>query len=106
MILNYAQLPRLTNTLVNVDVHDAHGTATKDTLARWIRSILKVSGVNTDTFTAHSCRAASTSKAMSSGVALDVILKAGQWFADSTSYKFYKKSENLVDIEFADSLIH
>ena len=105
-------------TLENVDVHDElllcyrkpHGPATKDILARWIRSTLRVSGVNTDTFTAHSCRAASTSKAMSSGVALDVILKAGQWSTDSTFYKFYQKdilrSENLVDIEFADNLIH
>ena len=103
---------------MSVDVHDElllcyrkpHGPTTKDTLARWIRSTLKVSGVNMDTFTAHSCRAASTSKAMSSGVALDVILKAGQWSADSTFYKFYEKdilrSENLVNIEFADNLIH
>ena len=78
-------------TLVNVDIHDEfllcyrkpHGQATKDTLARWIRSTLRVTGSeHMDTFTAHSCRAVSTSKAMSSGVALDVILKAGQWSAD------------------------
>ena len=46
---------------------------------------------------------------MSSGVALDVILKAGQWSADSSFYTFYLKdviqSGNLVDIAFADSLI-
>ena len=104
-------------TLANNELHDAlplcyrkpHGPATKDTLARWVRSVLKLSGVDTDTFTAHSCRSASTSKAMSSGVALDVILKAGQWSADSTFYTFYRKdiiqSENLVDIAFAESLI-
>ena len=83
-------------TLANNELHDAlllcyrkpHGPATKDTLARWVHSILKLSGVNTDTFTAHSCRPASTSKAMSSGVASDVILKAGQWSADSTFIHF------------------
>ena len=83
-------------TLANYELHDAlllsyrkpHGPATKDTLARWIRSVLKLSAVDTDTFTAHSCRSASTSKAMSSGVTLDVILKAGQWSADSTFYQF------------------
>ena len=70
----------------------------------------KFSGVDTDTFTTHSCRSASTSKAMSSGVALDVILKAGQWSVDSTFYQFYRKdivkSGNLVDITFAESLIN
>ena len=51
----------------------------------------RISHMQSDTFTAHSCRSASTSKAMSSGVALDVILKAGQWSADSTFYQFYRK---------------
>ena len=104
-------------TLANYVLHDAllcyrkpHGPTIKDTLARWIRSVLKLSGVDMDTFTVHSCRSASTSKAMSSGVALDVILKAGQWSADSTFYQFYRKvivkSGNLVDITFAESLIN
>ena len=96
-------------TLANNELHDKllcyrkpHGPTTKDTLARWVRSILTLSGVNMDTFTAHSCRSASASKAMPSEVALDVILKAGQWSADSTFYTFYRKdiiqSGNLVDI--------
>ena len=83
-------------TLANYELHDAlllcyrkpHGPTTKDTLARWVRSVLKLSGVDTDTFAAHSCRSAPTSKAMSSGVALDVILKAGQWSADPPSISF------------------
>ena len=101
-MLTYAQLPinqylTAIATLANYELHDAlllcyrkpHGPATKDTLSRWISSVLKLSGVDTDTFTAHSC--GSTSKAMSSGVALDAILKAGQWSADSTFYQFYRK---------------
>ena len=51
-------------TLANYELHDAfllcyrkpHGPATKDTLARWIHSVMKLSGVDTDTFTAHTCR--------------------------------------------------
>ena len=122
-MLTYAQLP----LLISISLHKQHwrttsymmhficyrkqhGPATKDTLTRWIRSVLKLSGVDTDTFTDHSCRSASTSKAMSSGVALDVILKAGQRSADSTFYQFYRKdivkSGNLVDITFAESLIN
>ena len=121
-MLTYAQLP----LLISISLHEQHwqtmsymnalllcyrkphGPTTKDTLARWIRAILKLSGVDTDTFTAHSCISASTSKAMLSGVALDVILKVGQWSADSTFYQFYckdiVKSGNHVDITFAESL--
>ena len=40
---------------------------------------------------AHSCRAASTSKAMSVGVSLENILNAAQWSKESTFYKFYCK---------------
>ena len=124
-MLTYAQLP----LLISISLHEQHcrtmsymmhslllcyrkphGPATKDILTRWIRSVLKLSGVDMDTFTAHSCRSASTSKALSSRVALDVILKAGQWSADSTFYQFYHKnfvkSGNLVDITFAESLIN
>ena len=35
-----------------------YGPATNDTLARWMRMVLHSSGVNLDTFTAHSCRSA------------------------------------------------
>ena len=65
-------------TLANNELHDKllcyrkpHGPTTKDTLARWVRSILTLSGVNMDTFTAHSCRSASASKAMPSGCHLE-----------------------------------
>ena len=45
-----------------------HGPAIKDTLARWVNMVLHSSGVNLDTFSAHSCRSASTSKAAATGV--------------------------------------
>ena len=52
--------------LVNAALHDElllcyrkpHGPATKDTLARWVKMTLHYSGVNLDTFSAHSCRSA------------------------------------------------
>ena len=63
-----------------------HGPSTKDTLIRWARMVLHSSGVNLDTFTAHSCRSASTSKAAATGVPLEKILMAGQWSTSSTFY--------------------
>ena len=77
-----------------------HGPATRDTLSRWVRMVLGSSGVNLDTFFAHSCRSASTSKAAASGVSLERILMAGQWSTSSTFYEYYRK-----DIVVSDHLL-
>ena len=85
--------------LVNAALHDElfrcyrnpHGPATRDTLARWVKMVLGSSGVNLDTFSAHSCRSASTSKAAASGVSLERILMAGQWSTSSTFYELNGK---------------
>ena len=53
-----------------------HGPATNDTLTRWVKMVLHSSGVTLDTFTALSCRSASTSKAAATGVPLEKILMA------------------------------
>ena len=56
-------------------------------------------------FSAHSCRAASTSKAMSVCVSLENILNAAQWSKESTFYKFYCEdivtSETSANSDFA-----
>ena len=38
-----------------------HGPASKDTVSRWLKLELKLAGIDTSTFSAHSTRAASTS---------------------------------------------
>ena len=85
-----------------------HGPATNDTLARWVKMVLHSSGVNLDTFTAHSCRSASTSKAAATGVPLEKILMAGQW-STSTFYTFYRKdivvTGRLPGPQFASGLL-
>ena len=74
------------------------------------KNVLKLSGVTVDTFTAHSCRSASTSKARDAGVPLDSILKAGQWSTESNFYQFYSKeiviTPNLVSRSFSHGLLH
>ena len=67
-----------------------HGPATTNTITRWVKTALENSGID-QTFSAHSCRAASTSKAMSAGVSLENILNAAQWSKESAFYNFYKK---------------
>ena len=71
--------------------------------------VLRSSGVNLDTFSAHSCRSASTSKAAASGVSLERILMVGQWSTLSTFYDYYRKdivvSDCLLGPQFASGLL-
>ena len=103
--------------LVNAALHDElllcyrkpHGPLTNGTLARWVKMRLQYSGINLDTFAAHSCRSASTSKAATAGVSLDRILMTGQWSNTSTFYSYYKKdilvTDRLLGPEFASGIL-
>ena len=66
-----------------------HHPASKETVSRWVKSAMTSSGINTQIFTAGSCRSASGSKANKIGVPLDTILKFGSWTQSSTFYTFY-----------------
>jgi len=64
----------------------------KDTLARWVKIVLKNAGVNTDIFTSHSTRHASTSKAWRMGVSVDTIRKTAGWSESSSVFaQFYNR---------------
>ena len=62
-----------------------------DTLARWIKTTMTDSGIDTGEFSAHSCRAASRSTASLKGVSLTTIIRSASWTGDSTFKKFYLK---------------
>ena len=68
-----------------------HKPVSKNTLARWLRQVLNGAGVDIALFSAHSTRAASTSAALSSGVPVDVVLRAAGWCSESTFTRFYRK---------------
>lgn len=61
----------------------------KTTIARWLKTILSLSGVDTKVFQAHSFRGASLSSAYSKGVSLNDIMKAGDWRQVETFFKHY-----------------
>lgn len=63
----------------------------RDTLSRWLKDIMALSGVNMDLFKAHSARSASASKAVSHQVSLSTIMKAVGWRKAETIAKFYHK---------------
>ncbi len=66
-------------------------TPSTDTVGRWVKKVLRHSGVNTHTYGAGSTRAASTSKAKRQGLNIDHILKAGGWSRKSTFQTYYNK---------------
>ena len=68
-----------------------HHPVTASTIARWVKEIMQMSGLNTNIFTPHSLRAASTSAAMRASIPIDCILATAGWKKDSTFRKYYNK---------------
>lgn len=69
-----------------------HKAVTAQSLSRWIKEILKESGIDVSVFSSHSTRHASTSRAEAQGVNLDVIYKTAGWTSSSKTFaNFYKR---------------
>jgi len=64
------------------------------TIARWLKEVLKLSGINVGIFTAHSTRSASVSAAADSRVTVNDILKAADWSSESVFRQFYYRPTN------------
>ena len=80
-----------------------HNAVSTDTIARWLKTIMTLSGVDTTIFKAHSCRSASTSKAKDFDIPIDTILQAGGWSSDKTFYNYYHKPQTDT---FAHAVLH
>lgn len=65
--------------LSHVNPHDPVAVGT---VSKWLMQVLELSGIDTNTFTGHSTRYASTSKAKVVGIPLQEIVKRGQWSSD------------------------
>ena len=59
----------------------------------WIKDSLKKAGIDTNQFTAHFSRGASSSRASARGVPIADILKVANWSSRSTFERFYCRSE-------------
>ena len=75
----------------------------KEIITRWIKSVLKVSGVDIDKFSAHSCRSASTSRNQLAGLSLPDIMRFAGWSNASTFAKHYNKP--IINENFGDCLL-
>lgn len=60
------------------------------TISRWIQTVMCQSGIDTDIFTVHNTRAASTSKATNNNVPINEILSRAGWSNVKTFATFYE----------------
>ena len=84
---------RSLNTKLLISFIKPHCPISKDTLARWVKSVLSSAGIDTNRFTAHSTRAASSSHLAQRNFSITDIIDAVGWKSEQTFQKFYNKSE-------------
>lgn len=63
----------------------------RDTIGRWLKTIMQKSGIDVTIFKPHSTRAASTSAARGLKIPVDTILRTVGWSKDSVFRKYYSK---------------
>ena len=66
---------------------------TKNTISRWIRTVMSMSGVDTQVFKAHSARSASVSS-VAKFLPIEDILQTAGWSSQCTFAKYYNKNVN------------
>ncbi|KAM4705063.1 LOW QUALITY PROTEIN: uncharacterized protein WCC33_009911 [Rhinophrynus dorsalis] len=74
------------------------------TLARWVRWIMLLAGVDISLFGAHSSRSAMASMAFQLGGRLDDILRAADWSRESTFRDFYCKPIDHVSYQVVNNV--
>ncbi|KAJ8038859.1 hypothetical protein HOLleu_16414 [Holothuria leucospilota] len=83
-----------------------HASVSRETISRWIKYVLKESGLNTDLFKPHSTRSAATSGAFVRGVPVEDILQTAGWSNELSFVRFYQKPiTDLKDNKFVESIL-
>ena len=71
-----------------------HSPISSSSVARWIVTLLKLAGIDTNTFKSHSVRSASATAAASAGITTNQIMDAADWRSESVFERFYYKPAN------------
>lgn len=96
-ILKTEQYRSIENRKLFLTTQKPYREASKDSISRWIRTVLSKAGIDTSKFSGHSTRAAASAAARSAGLSVDNILAHVGWSNESTFAKFYDK--NVFDNE-------
>ena len=78
-------------TKLFISTRKPHKHVTTGTLARWMKECLRLAGIDTSVFKAHSFRRASVSSAYAHGATLHDIMSAANWSSVSTFREFYNR---------------
>ena len=85
-------LLRREHTMLFLTHKKPHRPVSQNSVARWLKTVLHLAGVDTSTFTAGSVRSASASKAKEQGAPIHQIMDMGGWTRESTFSKFYDRT--------------
>ncbi len=80
-----------------------HKAVVSGTVARWIKVIMRVAGIDVSVFKPHSTRSASTSRAWGRGVSIPDILKTGDWSSATTFHRYYNRP--VIHASFAQAIL-
>ena len=69
-----------------------YNAVTSSTLARWLRSVLDLAGIDVSIFKAHSFRSASTSAAFQGNCSVKNIISTAGWKSDQNFFMFYQRT--------------
>jgi len=89
--LQRTKLLRGTETKLLLSHAKPHHRAARDTISRWIRSVMAEAGVDVTTFKPHNTRAAAVSKTKNASVPVKEILDTAGWSSERTFDRFYNK---------------
>ena len=79
-----------------------YGAASKDTLCRWCKSIIKESGISIHSYTLHSSGAAASSYAKFRGALFSTVIQSTGWKSKTTFPQFVKnKSKKKLSFKIA-----
>ena len=96
--------------ITTIKSNGIYRAAKPDTIARWIKDTLVLSGVDSGRYSAHSCRSASTSAAFFRGISLSTIVRSASWSNVTTFKKHYlREIKELYDLDeenFGESMLH
>ena len=82
-----------------------HGPASKDTISRWCKNVLKSAGIDVSKFTAHSTRSASKSFLAERNVNIKYIMMSAGWSNEITFQRYYHKPAETA-FDFGDAILH
>ena len=92
---------RKDNKELFVSLRDPEKSVGSQTISRWLKNVLRDSGIDTSIFSGHSVRHAATSSASNKGIDIDTIRTTANWTANSQVFAMFYNRPILSKNSFA-----